>query len=261
MPVRGILLDLEGVVYQDDTPIAGAQAAVDAIRRQGYLLRFLTNTTTKPRAAIVDDLAGMDITANNDEVFTPARAAAQLLDTAGVRRIHVAANATLEADFSAFECVFANPEAVILGDLFTAFDWERLNAIFEMLSSGARLIALHRNRYCRRDGSLALDLGPFVVALEYATRVEATTVGKPSQHFFTHAVEDMGLTSDQVVMVGDDIEADIGGAFDTGISTIQVRTGKFQLSDERSSLPQPVLRIGSIADLPSHLQDESTCFI
>ena len=46
MALRGILLDLEGVLYQDGRPIDGAIGAVAAMRESGIGIRFLTNTTT-----------------------------------------------------------------------------------------------------------------------------------------------------------------------------------------------------------------------
>ena len=59
-------------------------------------------------------------------------------------------------------------DAVVMGDLYRAYDWDRLNLVFSMVRGGARLIALHKNRTCRRDQGIALDAGPFVAAVEYA---------------------------------------------------------------------------------------------
>jgi len=67
-------------------------------------------------------------------------------------------------------------------------------------------------------------------------------------------MEDMGLRKEEVVMIGDDIFADIGGAKNNSISTIQVRTGKFQKKDETYSYLQPDYRINSIVDLPKILE-------
>ena len=55
-------------------------------------------------------------------------------------------------------------------------------------------------------------------------------------------------------MIGDDIFADIGGAKDNFITTIQVRTGKFQKKDETNSYLQPDYRINSIVNLPNILK-------
>ena len=64
----------------------------------------------------------------------------------------------------------------------------------------------------------------------------------------------MGLRKEEVVMIGDDIFADIGGAKNNSIPAIQVRTGKFQKKDETYSYLQPDYRINSIVDLPKILE-------
>ena len=51
---RVILLDLDGVLYDHDGPIPGAAEAVDVLRRRGLSLRFVTNSTARPRAAILE---------------------------------------------------------------------------------------------------------------------------------------------------------------------------------------------------------------
>lgn len=124
-----------------------------------------------------------------------------------------------------------------------------------MVHAGARLVALHRNRFCRRGAHLALDLGPFVAALEYAAGTEALVVGKPSELFFSAAVADMGLAPETVVMVGDDIESDIGGALGVGLRAVQVKTGKYSPRDDAHPHVQPTNRVASIADLPRWLTE------
>ena len=79
-------------------------------------------------------------------------------------------------------------------------------------------------------------------------------IGKPEKNFFNLAIEDMGLRKEDVVMIGDDIFADIGGAVNNSIPVIQVRTGKFQKKDETNLYLQPDYRINSIVDLPNILK-------
>ncbi len=251
MTPRGILLDLEGVLYEGEAVVPGAVEAVEALRAMGAGLRFLTNTTVLPRADIAGRLARLGFDAAKAEVFTPPLAARRLIENAGLRRIHLAAEPRLAADFEGFEIVACSPDAVILGDLYRGFDWDRLDALHAMLRSGARLVALHKNRVQRRDGKIALDLGPFVAALEYAAGIEAAVVGKPARTFFEMALADLGVGAAAALMVGDDIEADIGGAQAAGIRAVQVRTGKFTARDLDHGSVIPDARIDSIADLPA----------
>jgi HAD superfamily hydrolase (TIGR01458 family) len=180
-------------------------------------------------------------------------AAARVLGEMGARRVYLAAARALAPDFAGFELVEAGArriDAVVLGDLYRGFTWRRLNDLFQTVNRGVPLIALHKNRVCRRSEGLSLDLGPFVAALEYAAGVEARVVAKPSGPFFDLALASLGLPPEDVIMVGDDIEADIGGAKAARLGTVQVMTGKYQVKDDRHPTIAPDGRIGSIADLP-----------
>ena len=253
MTFRGLLLDLQGVLYQGDTPIPGAAAALAALQRRDLAIRYLTNTTTRPRRAIAERLQALGFRVAAAEVFSPPAAAAALLSQIGARRIHLAAAAELAEDLAGFEIVEDAPDAVVLGDLYKDFTWARLNGLFQMVAVGAPLIALHRNRVSRREEGISLDLGPYVAALEYAADVEARVVGKPSRDFFAMALADLELPPEAVVMVGDDIEADIGGALKAGLAAVQVKTGKYRPQDDDHQTIKPTERIDSIADLPAWL--------
>jgi ribonucleotide monophosphatase NagD (HAD superfamily) len=96
-----------------------------------------------------------------------------------------------------------------------------------------------------------LSAGPFVTALEYATGKEAVCIGKPAPGFFAAALEGLRIPASETVMVGDDIETDIGGAQRCGIQGILVRTGKFREETLATSGVCPELVIDSFADLPT----------
>ena len=100
-----------------------------------------------------------------------------------------------------------------------------------------------------RDGNVSLDLGPFVKTIEYASNKKSILMGKPEKNFFDLAIKDMNIEKDSVLMIGDDIISDIKGAKDSGLSAIQVKTGKYQNSDCDNKISQPDERIDSIVDL------------
>lgn len=255
MTVRAVLLDLEGVLYQEGRPIAGCLETLRTLRQRGLDIRFLTNTTTTSRDGVAARLAAIGLQVDTARLFTPTAAARRLLRSRGAARIHLAVPDEAAADFADFEQVGSAPcDAVVVGDLHKGFTWDRLNALFALIRAGAQLVALHKNRFCRRGDSLGLDAGPFVAALEYAAGVEATVVGKPSPDFFQQALSDLGVTANQALMVGDDIEADVGGAQKAGIRAVQVETGKFTPGDLDHPGVTPDHRIASIAELPALIE-------
>ena len=116
--------------------------------------------------------------------------------------------------------------------------------------AGADLLALHKDRFWQTEQGLRMDTGAMVTALEYASGKTATVVGKPERPFFDMAIKTLGFPSNQVVMIGDSIETDIGGAQRAGIEGILVRTGNYQFLSESESDVIPDHVIDSIADLP-----------
>jgi len=78
-------------------------------------------------------------------------------------------------------------------------------------------------------------------------------MGEPAAPFFQTALDIIGCTAGQAVMIGDDIRGDVGGAQSAGISGLLVRTGKFQESDLEGDI-EPVAVLDSVADLPGWWQ-------
>jgi HAD superfamily hydrolase (TIGR01458 family) len=247
------VLDLDGTVYDERGLIAGAAEAVTAIRSAGLGLRFATNTSREPRAALVERLRSLGVDAGLDEVLTAPRAAAAWLASHGLTQIslHVAA-ATVE-EFAAFTIVEQSPQAVVVGDLGDEWSVDRLNRVFRHVLGGAHLLAIQKNRYWRHGGALCLDAGPFVAAIEYATGAIAVVAGKPSKQFFEAAASALAVSAADLVVVGDDVRADVEGARLAGARGVLVRTGKFHPADLDDADLHPDRVLDSIADLPAAL--------
>ncbi len=248
---KGILLDLEGVIYEGSRLIDGSIETINKLLAHGFKIKYLTNTTTISRRLVFEKLLQFQLPLIESDIFSPAIAANIFLKKKNISRISLFTNQSLQEDFTDLVIDDLEPEAIILGDLYKEFSWEKLNKAFQIiLETNPLIIALHKNRYCKRENKLGLDLGPFVAALEYATSKKSVLIGKPEKNFFNLAIEDMKLKNEEVVMIGDDIFADIGGAKNIFLSTIQVKTGKFQKKDETNVYLQPDYRINSISELP-----------
>ena len=252
--IKGILIDLEGVLYAGDKIIDGAIDSIEKIKSKNIKIRYLTNTTTASIEIILKNLTKLKIPVNQNEIFSPVIAANNYLNKEKISNIFLLTNEILKKDFENFSFDDKNPQAIILGDIYKEFDWNKLNEVFQLISKNkAIIIALHKNRYCRRGGEISLDLGPFVKALEFATSTKAIIMGKPEKNFFNLAIQDMNLKNQDVIMIGDDIISDIQGAKKNDIYSIQVKTGKYQIEDELKKYMQPDLRINSIKDFPFSL--------
>jgi len=259
--MTAILLDIDGVLHVSGDPIPGAADAVRALRADGHQLRFVTNNTTRARARLARELQAMGFELDENEVSTTPIAAGKLL--AGMRVLALTM-ASVHEDLAAHvTLVEENAEAVLLGgadetaETGEVFAYENLNRAFGALRDGARLVCLHKNRWWQTADGPLLDAGAFVAGLEYAAQVEAEIVGKPTAAYFESALAELDSTPSEAVMVGDDVEADIGGAKQIGMRGVLVRTGKFRPGAREEADPQPDAVIGSIAELPAWIEAEA----
>ena len=252
--VEALLLDLSGVIYVQDEAVPGAAEALAKLRAAQVPLRLVTNTTMRPRRAIIERLERLGIEADPSELLTPATLAKRRCEEAGHRSVALVVLEELREDLEGLtETVGDPPDAVVIGDLGERWDYPTLNRVFRMVSAGAEPIALQKNRFWETAEGLSLDAGPFVAAIEYATGREAVVVGKPAPAFFELALSELGVEASRAAMVGDDVEADVGGAIDAGLAGVLVRTGKFREELVRDSGVQPTATVDSIVQLPELL--------
>ncbi len=252
--IKGILFDLDGVLYNADEPIAGAAETTALVRERGIPHLFLTNTTSRPRAALVRKLARFGIPATESDIWTPPVAAAAWIRETGGGPAALFVPEGTRAEFEGLELCADDAEsgagAVVIGDLGEQWDFHTLNRAFRLLHSNPRavLIALGMTRYWRAPDGVSLDAAPFVAALEHATGRKAVVLGKPARSFFETAAAKLGLPPSEVLMVGDDVRTDVGGAQAAGLRGALVRTGKFQESDLRGDV-RPDFVLESVGEL------------
>ncbi len=253
--IRGLLVDLDGVLYVGDGALPGARDALQAVRDRGIVCRFLTNTTTKTAAEVVEKLAGLGFEIEPDEIVTPVIATKNFLESrkGGKPKLHLLVRESILPEFDGFPHDDEAPDYVIVGDIGAKWSYALLNTAFRQLMNGTELITMHKNKFFQTDDGLALDIGAFVAGLEYVTGQEARIVGKPSPDFFNLTRQSMELPPEKIAMIGDDIESDVGGGQNAGLLGILVKTGKYREDYVAESTIEPDAVIDSFADLPGLL--------
>jgi phospholysine phosphohistidine inorganic pyrophosphate phosphatase len=253
--LRGILLDMDGVLYNENVPIPGATEAIRWLESRRVPFLFVTNTSSRGRDALAAKLREFGIEAEIGRIHTPCVAARAWLASHAEGPVALFVKEETRAEFTGLPLVsddaLAACGAVVIGDLGDGWNYETLNHAFRLLQyhPNARLIALGMTRYWQTTGGLCLDVGPYVAALEYATGCAAMVFGKPAREFFQAAAGQLQLPAQEILMVGDDARIDVGGAQAAGMRGALVQTGKYRPEDlEGEVAPDAV--IGSIADLP-----------
>ena len=252
---RAILFDMDGVLYDADRPIPGAAETISWALTEGVPFLFVTNTTSRSRADLRRKLDSFGIAAVEEQILTPIAAAVEWLRANANGGVAAFVRPAVRSEFAGLNLLpddaESGAECVVIGDLADLWDFRNLNRAFRLLHNnpGAKLIALGMTRYWMAADGIALDVAPFVVALEHASARKAMVFGKPSAAFFRAAADRLRLSPGEVLMIGDDIEADVAGARAAGLHAALVRTGKFRAADLDLDTRADVV-LDSVAGLP-----------
>lgn len=246
--VKGLLLDIGGVLTEDGSALPQALDGMAALRKTRLPLRFLTNTSRRTARQVAAEMRTLGFELADHELVTAPLAVKQYLREHQLRPFILSTPALAE-DFADIDQ--SKPNAVVVFDAGEGFTYPALNDAFQLLHGGAQLLAVGSNRFFRSGGALQLDAGPFVKALEYAAACEATIIGKPAAAFYHSVISDLGLRPDEVMMVGDDVDSDVVGALDAGLLACLSRSGKFCPGDEQRAPTAPC--IDRLGDLVAHL--------
>ncbi len=256
--VKGVLFDLDGVLYIGAHAVDGAVEAVSRIQASGLQCRFVTNTSTLSLKSLQQKINALGFSIPINQIISAPQATYLYLKRQHLEHQHNPVCRLLLAedvkkDFEEFSQSDIQVNYIVIGDIGDRWSYTLLNQVFNDLMQGAKLIAIHKNRFWQTEHGLQMDIGGFIDALEYASGAKAMIIGKPAADFFQIALDDMALKASEVAIIGDDIDVDVGGGQQVGLEGILVKTGKYRQSYAEASTIKPNLIIDSIADLPKAL--------
>ncbi|MBX6316675.1 MAG: HAD hydrolase-like protein [Isosphaeraceae bacterium] len=151
-----------------------------------------------------------------------------------------------------YAIVDKDPDYVVVGEGRT-LNFEMVEAALGMILGGAKLVATNLDPNCPTQTGTRPGCGAIVALLEAAAGVKAFSVGKPSPVMLRAARKELGLTTDQTIVIGDTMETDILGGVQLGFKTILVLSGGTRREDLSRYAYRPDKVVESIADL-NHAQ-------
>lgn len=248
---HGYLIDMDGVIYRGSEAIPGAAEFIRHLQDERIPYLFLTNNSSYTGLDVVVKLRKFGIDTSVEHVYTSALATAQFVrtqrpnGTAYVIGEGGLLNALNDVNYAISR---ESPDYVIVGE-GRVLNYEMVEAAHRMISHGAQLISTNADTWCPTDAGPRPGCGAIVALLEAATGRKAYHVGKPNPFMMRAARKEIGLRTDEVIMVGDTMETDIRGASDLGFQSILVLTGSSTRESLREFPFSPTRVVESIAEL------------
>lgn len=248
---HGYLIDMDGVIYKGSEVIPGAPEFIAQLQNTGTPYLFLTNNSSYTPLDVVVKLRKFDIYTTVDHVYTSALATAEFVHR---QRKHGTAfvigeggllNALNDVQYAISK---EHPDYVIVGE-GRVLNFELVEQAHRCIAEGASLLSTNADTWCPTDSGPRPGCGAIVALLEAATGTRAYHVGKPNPFMMRAARKRIGLSTDEVIMIGDTMETDIRGATDLGFRSILVLTGSTSPDDLRRYPFAPTRVIDSVAEL------------
>ena len=177
------VIDLDGVIWLGDVPIAGAAEAINRLRASGERPLFVTNNSALTVSDYLAKLARAGVPAEAEDLVTSAQVAADLVKDAS--RILVCGGAGIDEALAGrgVHARGSNPpdvDAVVVG-WHDDFDYAELTAAMIAIRRGARLIGTNDDAtYPTPDGAIPGG-GSILAAVSYAAGVRPVVAGKPTE--------------------------------------------------------------------------------
>ena len=237
---KGLICDLDGVVYRGPVAVPGAVESVRHALDSGVRVVFATNNASRPPADVASHLRTLGLLGPRWQVVTSAQAAAMLLAAclepgtpvlavggpgvsialaeAGLRPLNVA-----EAQGLAVRAVVqgAGPDV----------SWRDLAEVAFRVTEGAMWIATNTDLTIPTSRGLAPGNGSLVAAVQTAVEIEPQTAGKPHPPLFRLSVELLDIRPAEVLVIGDRLDTDVAGAIASGLDSLFVLGGTHELRD------------------------------
>jgi glycerol-1-phosphatase len=256
---RGVVFDLDGVVYLGEEVVEAAPAALDQVRALGVAVAFVTNNSYRPPELVAEKLQRLGVKATPEQVLTSSQALVRLLGGPagldGVRVLVVGGpglRGALEAAGARLVDGSAWGDAQVVAVGFDPdLTYARARDATLAIRAGARFVGSNPDTTLPAPDGLWPGAGATLALLQAATGVRPEVAGKPERALLDTAAEAIG--SGPYLMVGDRADTDLDGAHRLGWSTALVLSGVTRPADlpDLAIAPDHLLHdVGGLLDPP-----------
>ncbi|MCT2534461.1 TIGR01457 family HAD-type hydrolase [Aquibacillus koreensis] len=247
---RGFLIDLDGTVYKGTEKIEEAITFVKELEKRNLPYLFLTNNSTKHPSKVSETLVSMGVPSTTEHVFTTSMATAKYISELkqGARVYPIGEEGLISAlKETGLEIVETDADFVVMG-LDRTINYEKLAKGALNIRAGAKFVATNGDIALPTERGFLPGAGSLISVLSVTTGVEPKFIGKPESIIVDQALEVLGTSKEETLMVGDNYATDILAGINAGIDTLLVHTGVTTKEHLLDIQTQPTYAIDTLAE-------------
>jgi len=251
-PIQSLILDMDGVLWKNDTLLVDMPAVFQQIKHLGLKVVLATNNATRSVEMYLQRFKGFGVHLEPWQVINSAIATGYLLHKRfpqGGPVFVIGEKGVMDtiAEYGFFHTA-DHPLAVVVG-MDRQINYEKLTTATLLIRSGLPFFATNPDKTFPTPQGLAPGAGAIIAAVQAATDIEPTIAGKPQATMMQVALERLETPARQTLAVGDRLETDILGGVNAGCRTALVLSGVATLADLARFDPKPDLVARDLAQV------------
>ena len=247
--LKGLILDMDGVLWHDNEPIGELPAIFNQIRALGLKFVLATNNSTKTIDEYLQKLSGFGVLLEAWQIVTSAESTLDYLqetspnaDTLYIFGSNSLKESARQRGYNVLEDDDATTKAdYVLVGLDVNLTYNKISNAAKKIREGATFIATNTDATFPAPQGLIPGAGTMVTAVQTASGTKPTTIGKPEPYLYRSAIKVMNLEPKDVLCVGDRLDTDILGAQNAGFQSALVLSGVSTPEDLDRWNPKPNL--------------------
>lgn len=228
MKYKGYLIDLDGTIYLGKKPIPAGKRFVERLQQAQIPFLFVTNNTTKQPNVVAKRLADeFAIHVSPETVYTATLATIDYMNDQNLgKTVYVIGEIGLIDPILAagYRWDEEHPAYVVVG-LDSNVTYEQFALATLAIQKGAHFIGTNPDKNIPTERGLLPGAGSLVSFLATSTQTDPVYIGKPEAVMMEKALEHLGCSKEEALMVGDNYETDITAGIKNDIDTLLVLSG------------------------------------
>ncbi|HEY9006831.1 HAD-IIA family hydrolase [Ohtaekwangia sp.] len=248
---KGLLIDMDGVVYGGDTLIPGADEFIGRLLKQDVPFMFMTNNSQRTRLEAVRKLKKLGIVVDTKHIYTSAMATGKFLASQipnGSAYVLGEGGLLTSLHENGITLVETDPDFVVLGE-GRNFTLEMVQRAVDMILAGAKFITTNRDPSPKKSGWANLGIAATTAMIEEASGIKAFVIGKPGPVMMRSARKALGLETADTTVIGDTMDTDIQGGVQMGYKTILTLSGITRKEDLIKFAFKPDMVVTSVSEI------------
>lgn len=254
--IKALILDMDGVLWKGDAPIGDLPATFKRIRERGLKFMFATNNGTKTPEEYQKKLANLGVDVEAEQVVTSALGIASMLERKfprGTKIFMIGEDGIRVAlEEKGFELLSVEnapqAQAVVMG-LDRSINFQKIAEATLLVRAGIPFYTTNTDRTFPIPRGEIPGAGSWLAVITSATGVEPIVAGKPFPYLMELALERLGTSKEETLVVGDRLETDIAAGQAVGCPTALMLSGVSTRAEGEAWKPAPTMMADSLANL------------